>query len=115
VLERSGGGHFYANVEVNGELIRFIIDTGATGVSLTERDAERVGIALNPGSYTQVGMGAGGPVHGQVVRLDRVSLDGKEVRGLTGMVPQGSDMHLLGQEYLNQFSVEMRGGTMRIY
>ncbi len=114
VLERSVGGHFYANVEVNGHLVRFLIDTGASGVTLTERDAERLGIALNPASYEVVGMGAGGPVRGQVVKLDRVSLDGKEVRGLTGAVLQGGDMNLLGQDYLGQFTVEMRGGTMRI-
>ena len=114
VLSRSAGGHFYANVEVNGQLVRFMIDTGATGVSLTERDAERIGIRLDRGSYTEVGMGAGGPVRGQIVKLDRVSLDGKEVRGLEGAVLQGGDMNLLGQDYLGQFSVEMRGGTMRI-
>jgi aspartyl protease family protein len=115
VLERSARGHFYANVEVNGELVRFLIDTGASGVSLTERDAERLGIPLDPGSYEVVAIGAGGPVSGQVVKLDRVSLDGKEVRGLTGSVLQGSEMNLLGQDYLGQFSVEMRGETMRIY
>lgn len=114
VLERSAGGHFYANVEVNGELVRFLVDTGATSVALTERDAERIGMKLDRGSYQTVGMGAGGPVRGQMVKLDRVSLDGKEVRGLSGMVLQGSDMNLLGQDYLGQFSVEMRGGTMRI-
>lgn len=114
VLERSAGGHFYANVQVNGELVRFLIDTGASGVTLTERDAERLGIALDPARYEEVGMGAGGPVRGQRVKLDRVSLDGKEVRGLEGAVLQGGDMNLLGQDYLGQFSVEMRGGTMRI-
>jgi aspartyl protease family protein len=114
VLDRSAGGHFYANVEVNGQLVRFLIDTGASGVTLTERDAERLGIALNPASYDVVGMGAGGPVRGQVVKLERVSLDGKEVRGLTGAVLQGGDMNLLGQDFLGHFTVEMRGGTMRI-
>jgi aspartyl protease family protein len=114
VLERSAGGHFYANVEVNGELVRFLVDTGATSVALTERDAERIGLPLNRGNYQTVGMGAGGPVRGQMVKLDKVSLDGKEVRGLTGTVLEGGDMNLLGQDYLGQFSVEMRGGRMRI-
>jgi aspartyl protease family protein len=114
VLERSAGGHYYASVEVNGELVRFLIDTGASGVTLTERDAERLSIPLDRGSYQVIGMGAGGPVRGQRVKLDRVSLDGKEVRGLEGAVLQGGEMNLLGQDYLGQFSVEMRGGTMRI-
>jgi aspartyl protease family protein len=115
VLERSGGGHFYADVEVNGELVHFLVDTGATGVALTERDAERIGLAFDRGDYEQVGMGAGGPVRGKFVTLDKVSLDGKTVREVEGAILEGSEVSLLGQNYLGRFSIEMRGDTMRIY
>src|SRR3712207_8230944 len=49
---------FYANVEVNGQLVRFLVDTGATGVALTEADAERIGLQFDRGEYEEVGMGA---------------------------------------------------------
>ena len=114
VLERSPAGHFYADVEVNGELVRFMVDTGATGIALTEETAQRIGLPFSPQSYTELGMGAGGPIRGQNLMLDTVSLDGKMVRGLQGMVLEGGRMNLLGQVFLGQFSVEMRGGTMRI-
>ena len=115
VLERSEGGHFYANVEVNGELVRFLVDTGASGVALTEADAERIGLDFDRGAYEQVGLGASGPVRGKFVTLDKVSLDGKAARNVDGAILEGSDMSLLGQNYLGRFSVEMRGDTMRIY
>jgi aspartyl protease family protein len=115
VLERSGGGHFYADVEVNGELVHFLVDTGATGVALTERDAERVGLSFDRGNYEQVGMGAGGPVRGKFVTLDKVSLDGKAAHKVEGAILEGSEISLLGQNYLGRFSIEMRGDTMRIY
>jgi aspartyl protease family protein len=115
LLERSEGGHFYANVEVNGQLVRFLVDTGATGVALTEADAERVGLEFDRGDYEPVGMGASGPVRGKFVTLDKVSLDGKAVRNVEGAILEGGDMSLLGQNYLGRFSVEMRGDTMRIY
>ena len=115
VLERSEGGHFYANVEVNGELVRFLVDTGATGVALTEADAERIGLKFSRGDYEHVGMGASGPVRGKFVTLDKVSLDGKTARNIEGAILEGGDMSLLGQNYLGRFSVEMRGDTMRIY
>lgn len=115
VLERSEGGHFYANVKVNGELVRFLIDTGATGVALTEADAERIGLEFSRGDYEPVGMGASGPVRGKFVTLDKVSLDGKAARNVEGAILEGSDISLLGQNYLGRFSVEMRGDTMRIY
>ena len=115
VLERSHGGHFYANAEVNGELVRFLVDTGATGVALTEADAERIGLEFDRGAYEQVGVGAAGPVRGKFVTLDKVSLDGKAARKVEGAILEGSDISLLGQDYLGRFSVEMRGDTMRIY
>jgi aspartyl protease family protein len=115
VLERSEGGHFYANVEVNGELVRFLIDTGASGVALTERDAERIGLEFDRRAYEQVGVGASGPVRGKFVTLDKVSLDGKSAHDVEGAILEGSDMSLLGQNFLGRFSVEMRGDTMRIY
>ena len=115
VLERSEGGHFYANVEVNGELVRFLVDTGASGVALTEADAERIGLDFDRGAYEQVGVGASGPVRGKFVTLDKVSLDGKAAHGVEGAILEGSDISLLGQNYLGRFSVEMRGDTMRIY
>lgn len=115
VLERSEGGHFYANVEVNGELVRFLVDTGATGIALTEADAERIGLEFDRSEYEHVGMGASGPVRGKFVTLEKVSLDGKAARNVEGAILEGGDISLLGQNYLGRFSVEMRGDTMRIY
>ncbi|TFI56593.1 TIGR02281 family clan AA aspartic protease [Sphingomonas parva] len=114
ILERSEGGHFYANVEVNGQLVRFLVDTGATGVALTEADAKRIGIPFSPSDYTVVGEGAAGPVRGKRITLARVALDGKEAREVHGVILSGGGMSLLGQAYLGQFAVEMRGDTMRI-
>ncbi len=115
VLERSEGGHFYANVEVNGELVRFLVDTGASGVALTESDAERIGLEFDRRAYEHVGTGASGPVRGKFVTLDKVSLAGKSAHDIEGAILEGSDISLLGQNYLGRFSVEMRGDTMRIY
>ena len=115
VLERSDGGHFYADVEINGELVHVLVDTGATAVALSERDAERIGLDFDPRAYEQVGMGASGPVRGKFVTLDKVSLDGKSAHKVEGAILEGSDISLLGQESLGRFSIEMRGDTMRIY
>jgi aspartyl protease family protein len=115
LLKRHEDGHFYADVEVNGELVHFLIDTGASGVALTEEDAARVGLKVSPAEYEAVGMGAGGPIRGKLVTIDRVSLDGKEARDVHGAILQGSTMSLLGQAYLSKLgSVEMSGDYMRL-
>ena len=114
LLNREPDGHFYAQGQVNGESVRFLIDTGASGVALTREDAERLGIELDPEKLQVVGSGASGPVHGQIVELDSVSLDGKEARNLTGAVLEGLEVSLLGQSYLGQYAMEVRGDTMRL-
>jgi aspartyl protease family protein len=115
LLRRRDNGHFYVDAEVNGELVNFVVDTGASGVALTVRDARRLGIAFSPGEFTVIGSGASGPVRGKAVTLDKVSLDGKEVRAVGGVIAEGLDQSLLGQSYLSRISsVEMSGDYMRL-
>ena len=49
VLERSGDGHFYADVEINGTPVHMLVDTGASGVALSRDDARSAGIATSIG------------------------------------------------------------------
>ena len=114
-LTREANGHFFARALVNGQSVDFIVDTGATAVALTEADARRVGIPLDPTSYTVVGSGASGEVMGQHVTLDSVSLDGKRVEQVSGAVLQGSEISLLGQAFLSRMGhIEISGDRMII-
>lgn len=113
LLEREGNGHFYVHAKVNGELVRFLIDTGASGVALTEKDARRVGIDFSPGEFEEVGQGAAGPIRGKLVTIKTVEVEGKKVTNVRGAVLQGSELSLLGQSYLSRIGgVEMRGDYM---
>ena len=113
VLEREDNGHFYVHAKINGELVRFVVDTGASTVALTEEDAQRVGLDINPSSYEYIGEGASGPVRGQLVTIDEVDVEGKVVDNVSGAVLKGSKISLLGQSYLTRMGeVQMRGDTM---
>ena len=112
---RADNGHFFARALVNGQSVDFIVDTGATSVALTETDARRIGIALDPSSYTVVGSGASGEVRGQFVTLASVSLDGKRVEQVSGAVLEGSEISLLGQSFLSRMGrIEIAGDRMII-
>ena len=112
-LDRSEDGHFYVEASVNDQPVRFLVDTGATGVALTIEDAERIGIEFTPGSFRVVGSGASGPVHGQNVMLDSVDVDGKAAADVRGAVIEGLGVSLLGQAYLSQLEkVEISGDEM---
>ena len=114
-IQRSRDGHFYVHAMVNGQLVRFLVDTGATGIALTEEDAERVGEDVSPSSYEVVGRGASGDVRGARIRLESVDLDGKAVSDVSGIVAEGLDISLLGQSYLSRMqSVQMNADEMVI-
>lgn len=113
VIERERNGHFYVHAKVNGELVRFVVDTGATGVALTPSDAKRVGIAFSPEEFDYVGEGASGAVRGKIITLDEIEVDGKSVSNVSGAVLEGSTVSLLGQSYLSRIAeVNMRGDVM---
>jgi aspartyl protease family protein len=115
VLKRRGNGHFYVDAEVNGELVNFVIDTGAFGVVLPVATARRLNIPFSERDFEVIGSGASGPVRGKTITLDRVSVDGKEVRRVEGAIAEGLDQPLLGQTYLSRLSsVEMSGEYMRL-
>lgn len=112
-LRRMGNGHFFVHATVNGQLVRFMIDTGATNVVLTMADAERVGIPLKDRPMRRIGTGASGPVYGQMARLDTVEVEGRQVTNLEAMVADGLDISLLGQDYLTRIgTLQMAGDTM---
>ncbi|MGN6819903.1 MAG: retropepsin-like aspartic protease family protein, partial [Sphingomonas sp.] len=62
VLDREDNGHFFTVADVNGEPIKFVVDTGATEVALTQDDARRAGIKFDPGQFDVVGTGASGDI-----------------------------------------------------
>lgn len=112
-VRRAPNGHFYVHATVNGELVRFLVDTGATTVALTEEDAERVGIVLNRSEYREIGRSAAGTVQGQLASIDSIEIEGKRVSNVRGAVLEGSEVSLLGQSYLSRIrAVEMSGDYM---
>ena len=111
-LRRENDGHFYADVQINGSPIRALVDTGASGIALSRDDARRAGLAISAGMFEVVGKGADGDVHGEFVRLDRVSLGPKTVEGAPAVVLDAGEQSLLGRASKQVRPVEIRGDTM---
>lgn len=99
-LQRSSDRHFYANATVNGKPVRFLVDTGASEIALTEDDARNVGITVDPSKYELLGQGASGIVRGQYVQLDRIEVGGIRESSTKAVVVQGANISLLGQPFL---------------
>lgn len=113
-LERQPDGHFYAEVRVNNVPVRFLVDTGASGIALTRDDARRAGLAVSAGMYDVVGQGASGEVRGEHVMLDRVELGRAKVERTHAVILDSGHHSLLGQSFLREFTVEIAGDRMRL-
>jgi aspartyl protease family protein len=113
LLEKERNGHFYTYAEVNGEPVRFVVDTGASFVALTVKDAKRLGIPFSSDEFEIIGEGASGLVRGKMLQLDSVEIDGKRVTNVKAAILEGSRLSLLGQSYLSRMGeVQMRGDYM---
>lgn len=113
-LTRFADGHYYLTAMVNGVDVDFVVDTGATTIVLTERDAERAGFDPNTLAYVGRALTANGEVRTAPVWLESVAVGGIEDRGIGALVNEGElEQSLLGMNYLDQFSsVEISNGRM---
>lgn len=114
VLPRARDGHYYLTLDINDVPIEFVVDTGATQVVLTQKDAKRIG--LNPLSLSYLGTAntANGTVRTAAVRLDTVSLGAMTDTRVRAVVNDGQmNGSLLGMTYLNNFdSITIKDGQL---
>ena len=104
-IARADDGHYWATGEVGGEAVRFLVDTGATAVSLTPADARRFGIDTRGLTYDYEVITAQGRARAAAVRLDALSVDGATVHNVEALViEKGLETSLLGMTYLGRLS-----------
>lgn len=104
VVPRARDGHYYLTIGVNGADLRFVVDTGATDMVLTQADATRAGLDPDQLSYLGRANTANGEVRTAFVRLDSVQLGDVTDRDVPAVV-NGGDMEqsLLGMGYLQRW------------
>lgn len=111
-LQADGRGHFVADGAVNGGSMRFLIDTGATLISIPASEAKRVGVNYLQGSKTLVNT-AGGPTPAYVVKLDTVRVGAVTLNNVDAVViERGLDVNLLGMSFLNRMEMRRDGESM---
>lgn len=106
VLTASSGGHFMASGAINGRTAQFVVDTGATFVSMGAADAQRFGVDWKAG---QVGSAqtANGVMPAWRVKLASVRIGEVEVFDVDALVSQQPiPSILLGNSFLNRFQMK---------
>jgi aspartyl protease family protein len=103
-IGRDHRGHFQAHGKVDGRQVSFMVDTGASVIALTEREADRLGIRPMRGAYTASVSTANGIVRAAPVMLNSVDIGGLVVRDVRALVVPGGSLNenLLGLSYLTR-------------
>ncbi|NJM50895.1 MAG: TIGR02281 family clan AA aspartic protease [Sphingomonadales bacterium] len=114
ILRQREDGHYYTFADVDGGEVHFLVDTGATGIALTGKDAHNLGLNWTDSELQPVGRGAGGALYGKPVMLSSVSVGDFTVRNVQAVIlPHGLDVSLLGQSFLSSVpNVTISDGQM---
>jgi aspartyl protease family protein len=111
-IDRSHDQHFYVQGKINGHPVDFMVDTGATLVSVSEETARAIGLGNGFAARFET---AAGHSLGQIVPQATVQVGGIRIDGIrVGIMPAGTKA-LLGQNFLNklELSQDPRRMTLR--
>ncbi len=103
VIHRAGDGHFAVRTTVDDVPVVMLVDTGASFVTLSSEDAQRLGIDPASLSYIVPIRTANGTMTAASIVLDRLSVGSIERQNVRALVaPRGSlDQSLLGMSFLD--------------
>lgn len=104
-IAKARDGHYWAEAEVKGERVRFLVDTGASAVSLTLADARRLGIQTDRLDYAYSVVTASGQARAAPVTLGEISVAGARLTDVQALVIEdGLESSLLGMSYLGRLA-----------
>lgn len=111
-LQRGLDGHYRAQAFINGTQVDVLVDTGATGVAISQRLADKLSLKSHDAIRTTT---ANGDSIAYETRLSSVKLGGVEAKDVAATIAPG--LHgdvLLGMSFLGRMDVRLYKGTMTI-
>lgn len=110
-LQLRNDGHYHINGSINNTPVRFMIDTGASMVSISENLARRAGLKCEaPATFTT----ANGKISGCVARSEIQFGSYRLFEVEVAVMPNMDELALLGMNALGRFNLEQSGGTLVI-
>ena len=112
ILKRGLDGHYRAEAMINNEKVDVLVDTGATGVAISQKIADKLKLKSMDAVRTST---ANGDTVGYMVRLESVKVGGVEAKNLSATIAPGLDGDvLLGMSFLGRMDVRLFNNQMTI-
>ena len=93
-------GHFWVNATVNGEPVKFLVDSGATMTTIDRGTAERTGIAVDPSRAQMVRTG-NGIIRVAAGRAAILQIGDIERQGVGLHITDRAEINVLGMNFLS--------------
>ena len=115
VVPTNDRGDLVADGEVNGMPVRFVVDTGATFITLPAREASRLGLDYHNGQKLVMET-ANGNVFAYRLKLDTVRVGGVAVQNVDAVITEGDSLPvaLLGMSFLNRTDMKREGTILTL-
>ena len=113
VLQRNRQGHYIANGSINNTPVVFMLDTGATDVSIPEKISRKLNLKHGPSAIYQT---ANGPVKVTMTRLQKISIGEISLNNVRATINPGfhGDEILLGMSFLKHLEFSQRGNKLTL-
>ena len=113
VLQRNRKGHYVTSGDINGQPVTFMLDTGASDISIPARVASRLGLEKGAPLYFNT---ANGTVMGYSTVLNQVSIGDITLHNVRASInPNAGDLDiLLGMSFLKHLEFTQRGDTLTL-
>jgi aspartyl protease family protein len=116
-LKPTRGDNFIVQVRLNDKLtVPFMLDTGASTVTITQEIADQLGIVTGPNTKYARFNTANGVIKAPIITLDSVEVGGAEVNNVRASIPPNLHIGLLGTSFLNnfQYSIDPVGNVLTL-
>ena len=111
ILKQHGNGHYFLNGTVNGKALVFVIDTGASVVSLPRPVAMLAQIYCKDQVLVQT---ANGTANACTAVIPKLQFGPFTIKNAPAMIAPNLSQPLLGMNILRNFKIEQENGEMRI-
>jgi len=114
-IKADSNGHYYVKGNADGVSIEFMIDTGASYITLTKEAAGRLGVG--PLNFDLTTSTANGPIQNAQITIGQLTIGSFNVIRIPAVVNGGAlDEPLLGMSWLGLFkSIEIQNGVMTLH
>jgi aspartyl protease family protein len=115
VFRANPQGHVLVDAWVNGAPVRFLVDTGATMVVLTQKDAAAAGFGQDDLVFSMRTSTANGVARAAPIKLRELRVEQLLIPDVTAAVAENLNISLLGQSFLTRLDgYEMRDGVLTL-